>query len=65
MNLRQCLGRDTGNEHGVQVLNVTEYDASGVDFRRPDQGGLDVIITNGLDLACERESSAVTLLFAF
>ena len=42
---------------GVEVINVNEFDASGEVFGRPDQVELDVIIKNGLLIACELKSS--------
>ena len=48
---RNALAGILEKNFGVQVLNVTEYDASGEVFGRPDQVELDVIITNGLLIA--------------
>jgi hypothetical protein len=42
---------------GVEVKNVTEYDAEGRVFGKPDQVELDVIIHNGLLILCEIKSS--------
>jgi hypothetical protein len=41
----------------IEVLNVTEWDENGVVFGRPDQVELDIIIQNGLLIACEIKSS--------
>ncbi len=54
---RNALAGILEKSFGVQVLNVTEYDASGEVFGRPDQVELDVIIKNGLLLICELKSS--------
>ena len=53
----RCPGLDSGENFGVQVLNVNEYDDEGVVFGRPDQIELDMIIKNGLLLICELKSS--------
>jgi len=41
----------------IEVLNVTEWDENGVVFGLPDQVELDIIIQNGLLIACEIKSS--------
>jgi len=41
----------------IEVLNVTEWDENGIVFGRPDQVELDIIIQNGLLIACEIKSS--------
>jgi len=41
----------------VQVLNVTEYDERGKVFGRPEQVELDIIVKNGLLIACEIKPS--------
>jgi hypothetical protein len=41
----------------VEVLNVVEYDEKGEVFGRPDQVELDLIIQNGMVIACEIKSS--------
>lgn len=41
----------------VEVLNITEFDETGEVFGRPEQVELDVIIQNGLVIACEIKSS--------
>ncbi len=41
----------------VEVLNVTEWDESGVVFGHPDQVELDILITNGNVIACEIKSA--------
>jgi hypothetical protein len=42
---------------GVEVLNITEYDDTGMVFGRPDQIELDVIIKNGVLIIAEIKSS--------
>ena len=42
---------------GVRVLNVNEFDDEGTVFGKPDQVELDIIIKNGLLIACEIKSS--------
>jgi hypothetical protein len=42
---------------GVEVVNINDYDDEGLVFGRPDQVELDVIIKNGLLIACEIKSS--------
>jgi len=42
---------------GVEVLNLLEKDPDGEVFGRPDQVEIDVIIKNGLVIACELKSS--------
>jgi hypothetical protein len=42
---------------GVEVLNITEYDNTGVVFGHPDQIELDIIIKNGLLIIVEIKSS--------
>lgn len=42
---------------GVEVLNINDFDDSGVVFGRPDQIEIDVIITNGSVILCELKSS--------
>jgi hypothetical protein len=42
---------------GVEVININDYDDEGLVFDRPDQVELDVIIKNGLLIACEIKSS--------
>lgn len=54
---RNALAGILEKSFGVQVLNITEYDASGEVFGRPDQIELDVIIKNGLMIICELKSS--------
>ncbi len=63
---RNALAGILEKNFGVQVLNVTEYDASGEVFGRPDQVELDVLITNGLLLVCELKSSVdKSAMYAF
>ncbi|HUM94324.1 MAG TPA: DUF3782 domain-containing protein [Candidatus Competibacter sp.] len=54
---RNALAGILEKSFAVEVLNVSEYDASGEVFGRPDQVELDVIIKNGLLLICELKSS--------
>lgn len=42
---------------GFEVLNLTLYDHDGDVFGRPDQVEIDIIIKNGLTIACEIKSS--------
>jgi len=63
---RNALAGILEKNFGVQVLNVTEYDASGEVFGMPDQVELDVIIKNGLLIVCELKSSVdKSAMYAF
>jgi hypothetical protein len=42
---------------GVEVVNINDYDDEGLVFGRPDQVELDILIKNGLLIACEIKSS--------
>lgn len=42
---------------GVEVININDYDDEGLVFGRPDQIELDILIKNGLLIACEIKSS--------
>jgi len=42
---------------GVEVVNINDYDDEGVVFGRSDQVELDILIKNGLLIACEIKSS--------
>lgn len=42
---------------GVEVLNLILYDQQGEVFGRPDQIEIDLIIKNGVTIACEIKSS--------
>ena len=42
---------------GVEVVNINDYDDEGVVFGRPNQVELDILIKNGLLIACEIKSS--------
>jgi hypothetical protein len=42
---------------GVEVININDYDDEGLVFGRPDQVELDILIKNGLLIACEIKSS--------
>lgn len=54
---RNALAGILEESFGVQVVNVTEFDAEGVVFGRPDQIELDIIVKNGVLLICELKSS--------
>jgi len=54
---RDALAAILEKRFGVEVANVTDYDDEGEVFGRPDQVELDVIVTNGQLLICERKSS--------
>lgn len=54
---RNALAGVLQDHFGVTVENVTEYDAEGTVFGRPDQVELDIIIKNGLLLILELKSS--------
>lgn len=54
---RNALAGILTDHFGVTVENVTEYDAEGAVFGRPDQVELDIIIQNGLLLILELKSS--------
>jgi hypothetical protein len=54
---RDALAGILEEHFGVQVININEYDDQGVEFGRPEQVELDVIIEDGLLLICELKSS--------
>ncbi len=56
-SFRNALAAILEKNFGVQVRTVTEWDAAGEVFGRPDQVELDVIIRNGLLILCELKSS--------
>ncbi|MBN1873156.1 MAG: DUF3782 domain-containing protein [Anaerolineae bacterium] len=56
-SFRNALAGILTDSFGVEVLNVTEYDATGEVFGRPDQVELDVIIQDGILILCEIKSS--------
>lgn len=56
-SFRNALQGILDESFGVQVLNLTLYDNEGEVFGRPDQVELDLIIQNGLTIACEIKSS--------
>ncbi len=56
-SFRNALKSILEESFAVQVLNVTEYDAEGEVFGRPDQIELDIIIKNGLLIIVEIKSS--------
>ncbi len=54
---RDALAGILEEHFGVEVVNVTDFDAEGEVFGRPEQIELDVIIKDGLLLICELKSS--------
>jgi hypothetical protein len=56
-SFRNALAGILTESFGVEVLNLTLYDNEGEVFGRPDQVELDLIIKNGLVIACEIKSS--------
>lgn len=54
---RNALAAILEKSFGVEVMNINEYDDSGMVFGRPDQVELDVIIQNGLLIIAEIKSS--------
>ncbi len=56
-SFRNALAGILGDSFGVEVVNLTLYDHGGEVFGRPDQVELDLIIKNGLTIACEIKSS--------
>ena len=56
-SFRNALRGILQDSFGVEVLNVTEWDESGMVFGRPDQIELDIVITNGSVIACEIKSA--------
>ncbi|WNC53547.1 MULTISPECIES: DUF3782 domain-containing protein [unclassified Thermosynechococcus] len=56
-SFRNALAGILTESFGVEVLNLTLYDHEGEVFGRPDQVELDLIIKNGLTIACEIKSS--------
>ncbi|MFN5516609.1 MAG: PD-(D/E)XK nuclease family protein [Cyanobacteriota bacterium] len=56
-SFRNALQGILGRSFGVQVLNLTLYDQEGEVFGRPDQVEIDIIIQNGMTIACEIKSS--------
>jgi hypothetical protein len=56
-SFRNALKGILGESFGVEVLNLTLYDEEGDVFGRPDQVEIDLIIKNGLTIACEIKSS--------
>ncbi len=57
VSFRNALAGILTESFGVEVQNVTLYDREGVVFGRPEQVELDLIIKNGLVIACEIKSS--------
>ena len=56
-SFRNALAGILTESFGVEVLNLTLYDHDGEVFGRPDQVELDLIVKNGLVIACEIKSS--------
>jgi hypothetical protein len=56
-SFRNALKGILGDSFGVEVLNLNLYDQQGEVFGRPDQVEIDLIIKNGLTIACEIKSS--------
>ncbi|APB34887.1 hypothetical protein GlitD10_2549 [Gloeomargarita lithophora Alchichica-D10] len=56
-SFRNALAGILTESFSVEVLNLTVYDHEGEVFGRPDQVELDLIIKNGLTIACEIKSS--------
>jgi hypothetical protein len=56
-SFRNALAGILTESFGVEVVNLTLYDHNGVVFGRPDQVELDLIIRNGMTIACEIKSS--------
>jgi hypothetical protein len=56
-SFRNALAGILGDSFGVEVVNLTLYDYEGEVFGRPDQVELDLIIKNGLTIACKIKSS--------
>ncbi|NCJ06338.1 DUF3782 domain-containing protein [Synechococcales cyanobacterium C] len=56
-SFRNALKGILEESFGVEVLNLNLYDHQGDVFGRPDQVELDLIIKNGLTIACEIKSS--------
>lgn len=56
-SFRNALAGILTESFGVEVLNLTLYDHAGEVFGRPDQVELDLIIQNGVTIACEIKSS--------
>jgi hypothetical protein len=57
VSFRNALQGILGESFGVEVLNLNFYDQEGDVFGRPDQVEIDLIIKNGLTIACEIKSS--------
>ncbi len=56
-SFRNALAGILTESFGVEVLNLTLYENDGEVFGRPDQVELDLIIKNGMVIACEIKSS--------
>ncbi|MEB3161336.1 MAG: DUF3782 domain-containing protein [Synechocystis sp.] len=57
VSFRNALQGILEESFGVQVLNLNLFDHEGEVFGRPDQVEIDLIIKNGLTIACEIKSS--------
>ena len=57
VSFRNALQGILEESFGVQVLNLNLFDQEGEVFGRPDQVEIDLIIKNGLTIACEIKSS--------
>ncbi len=55
--LRDGLAAILEKSFGVEVININDYDDEGLVFGRPDQVELDILIKNGLLIACEIKSA--------
>ncbi|MGA1133671.1 MAG: PD-(D/E)XK nuclease family protein, partial [Prochlorotrichaceae cyanobacterium] len=56
-SFRNALKGILEESFNVQVVNVTLFDSECFVFKRPDQVELDIIIQNGIIIACEIKSS--------
>ena len=56
-SFRSALKGILEQSFAVEVMNVNDYDAEGVVFGGPDQVEIDIIVKNGLVIACELKSS--------
>ncbi len=56
-SFRNALKGILEGSFGVQVLNIIDFDDNGEVFGRADQIEIDIIIKNGITIACEIKSS--------
>lgn len=56
-SFRNALAGILNESFGVDVLNLNLYDQEGEVFGRPEQIEIDIIIKNGITIACEIKSS--------